>query len=234
MGLVGVSIEITERKRLERRLRLMVDELNHRVKNTLATVQAIALRTLRGGGPELYDAFQSRLRALALAHDVLTREKWSGADLCELAAGQLAPLSGGIGGRIRLSGPSLRLSAKASLALALGLHELAINAFKHGALSNDAGEVMIHWEVTNNAQSPLLLLTWTERQGPEIPARIGTGFGTQLIERLLARDLRAAVRLDFTDRGGVRCTIETLLAHVLAPAQVAAYPRLETALGDAS
>jgi PAS domain S-box-containing protein len=234
MGLVGVSIEITERKRLERRLRLMVDELNHRVKNTLATVQAIALRTLRGGGPELYDAFQSRLRALALAHDVLTREKWSGADLYELAAGQLAPLSGAIGGRIRLSGPSLRLSAKASLALALGLHELAINAFKHGALSNDAGEVMIHWEVTNNAQSPLLLLTWTERQGPELPARIGRGFGTQLIERILARDLRAAVRLDFTDRGGVRCTIETLLAHVLAPAQVAAYPRLETALGDAS
>lgn len=221
--------EIAARDTAEQRSRLLVDELNHRVKNTLATVQAIAVRTLGRETPDRFDAFQSRLRALAVAHDVLTRERWSGADLYELAAGQLEPVAGTIGGRIRLSGPSLRLSAKASVALAMGFHELAINAVKYGALSNDVGEVLIHWEVTRTTQSPQLRLTWTEQHGPEVPSPTGTGFGTQLIERILARDLRGAVRLDFTAPSGVRCTIETPLSNVMAPAQFPPYPRLETA-----
>jgi PAS domain S-box-containing protein len=231
-GLVGVSVEITERKRLEQRLRLMVDELNHRVKNTLATVQAIAMRTLRGeANRDLYNAFQNRLRALAAAHDVLTREKWTGAEIYEISAGQLVPLAGPIGARIRLSGPSLRLSTKASLALAMGLHELAINALKYGALSNEAGQVLIDWEVIPADRSPLLKLTWTERQGPPVSPPTQTGFGAQLIERILARDVAGVVRLDFNDPRGVCCTIETPLASVIAPAQVIAFPHLEAVSG---
>jgi two-component sensor histidine kinase len=211
----------------------MVDELNHRVKNTLATVQAIAMRTLKAAVPDLYQAFQSRLQALAAAHDVLTREKWSGADLYEVAAGQLVPVAGKIGARFQLSGPSLRLSANASLTLAMGLHELAINALKYGALSNDAGQVLIRWEILQQAQSPLLRLTWTELQGPEVSPRTRTGFGSQLIERILARDLSGVVQLDFTDPAGIRCTIEAPLAHVIAPAQMLPFPRLGPSLGEA-
>jgi two-component sensor histidine kinase len=210
----------------------MVDELNHRVKNTLATVQAIAMRTLRGeANRDLYNAFQNRLRALAAAHDVLTREKWTGAEIYEISAGQLVPLAGPIGARIRLSGPSLRLSTKASLALAMGLHELAINALKYGALSNEAGQVLIDWEVIPADRSPLLKLTWTERQGPPVSPPTQTGFGAQLIERILARDVAGVVRLDFNDPRGVCCTIETPLASVIAPAQVIAFPHLEAVSG---
>ena len=232
VGLVGVSIEITERKRLEQRLRLMVDELNHRVKNTLAIVQAIAMRTLRTAIPDLYEAFESRLQALTAAHDVLTRERWVGADLNEVAAGQLVPLAGPIGTRFQLSGPALRLSAKASLTLAMGLHELAINALKYGALSNDVGQVLIHWEIIQNPQLPLLRLTWTERHGPEVLPRTRAGFGTQLIERILARDLGGVVQLDFTDPAGVRCTIEAPFARVIAPAQMLPFPKLGASLGE--
>lgn len=231
IGLVGVSVEITEYKRLEHRLRLMVDELNHRVKNTLATIQAIAAQTMRGANRDLYEAFQGRLRALAAAHDVLTRERWSGADLFEVAASQLEPLSGPIGGRVRLSGPPLRMSAKASLALAMGLNELLVNAMKYGALSNDAGRVVIHWEVIENADAPVLRLTWTEQGGPPVRAPIHRGFGIRLIERILAHDLGGLSRLDFNDPRGVTCTIETPLAHVVAPAQAPPLLRTQSAGG---
>ncbi len=169
-----------------------------------------------------------------MAHDVLTRERWSGADLHEVAAGQLAPLAGTIGGRIQLAGPSIRLSAKASLALAMGLHELATNALKYGALSNDVGQVLIQWEIIEDTAPAVLRVIWTERRGPEVAARPRKGFGSQLIERILARDLGGVAQLDFTDPKGVRCTIEAPLSHVIAPAQVPAFPKLESPMAGAS
>ena len=228
-GLVGVSVDITEHKRLEDRLRVMVDELNHRVKNTLATVQAIAAQTLRSMSVELYNAFQDRLVALATAHDVLTRERWAGAELHDVVSGQLEPYAGAVGGRVQVSGPKVRLSSKAALTLAMGLHELAVNALKYGALSNDSGCIFIDWEVTNEAKS--LRIRWIERQGPSVQPPSDKGFGTRLIERILAKDLGGVIHLRFDDPNGLTCVIEAPLAQMAPAPATLPFPKIGTLLG---
>ncbi len=233
IGLVGVSVEITERKRLEHRLRLMVDELNHRVKNTLATVQAVAAQTLRGANQLLYTAFQDRLLSLATAHDVLMRENWTGAEVYDVVLGQLSPYGAPGSGRFELSGPKLRLSSKAALALAMQIHELATNALKHGALSNEQGRVELRWSITQDAV-PMLRLTWTERGGPEVAPPRQRGLGSLLIERILARDLSATVRLDFDSPAGIICTMESPVTRVAAPAAALQFPQIGGAAWAAS
>ena len=216
LGLVGVSVEITERKQAEERRRLLVHELNHRVKNTLATVQAIAAQTLRGTDPAIRWTLEARLRALAAAHDVLTAESWTGATLHDLVSGVLAPHGGTAEGRFDVTGPALRLAPAAALALTLGLHELATNALKYGALAAPAGRVRLRWEVVPG-ERPLFRLSWTEQGGPHLdgpPSR--RGFGTRLIERSVAHDLRGTVRLDFAP-SGLTCLIEAPLADVATP-----------------
>lgn len=230
IGLVGVSVEITEQKRLEHRLRVMVDELNHRVKNTLATIQAIAAQTLRSMSLEFYNAFQDRLLALAAAHDVLTRERWAGAELRDVVAGQLGPYTGTVGERLHVSGPKIRLNSKAALALAMGLHELAVNALKYGALSNEAGRVSIDWEIVEGA-APMLRLKWTERHGPRVDIPSHKGFGTRLIERILVQDLGGMIRLRFDDPAGVTCVIEAPLSQLMVPATAPSFPRIGAPLG---
>ncbi len=219
IGLVGVSVEITERKRIEERLQLMVNELNHRVKNTLATVQAIASQTLRGGDPIVRQNLERRLMALAAAHDVLTREKWEGANIDDVVAGALAPFGDGGDYRFRVSGPSLRLLPRAALALAMGLHELTTNALKYGALSTLAGQVAIHWQIVDGA-SPMLRLTWTESGGPLVIAPSKRGFGVRLIERSLAQDLGGKASVIFDQPSGIVGTIEAPLADVVVSAEV--------------
>ena len=151
VGLVGASVDITDRKRAEDRLRLMINELNHRVKNTLATVQSIASQTLRGADPVVRGALDARLLALSAAHDVLTREGWAGAGIDEVVAGVLAPHGGRDGGQFRVSGPPLRLVPRAAVALSMALQELATNALKYGSLSVPCGCVEIVWEVVCEA-----------------------------------------------------------------------------------
>lgn len=221
VGIVGVSLEITERKRIEERLRLMVHELNHRVKNTLATVQAIAAQTLRRAEPALRQTLEDRLMALATAHDVLTREGWAGADLTEIVAASLAPYGVGDDARFGFSGPPLRLLPRAALALAMGLHELATNAVKYGALSSDAGRVDIGWIVAGQR----LRLTWTERGGPRVTPPERRGFGTRLIERSVARDLVGSATIEFA-ADGVVCVIEAPLQEVASTAEVLRLPRV--------
>jgi PAS domain S-box-containing protein len=220
-GIIGVSVEITELKQIEDRLRLMVHELNHRVKNTLATVQAIAGQTLRRAEPSVRRTLEDRLMALAAAHDVLTREVWAGADLNEIVAASLAAYAGGEDGRIRFSGPPLRLVPRAALALAMGLHELATNAVKYGALSNESGMVGVRWIVVDQR----LRLTWSEQGGPAVTPPDRRGFGTQLIERSVARDLVGTASIDFAP-DGVACVIEAPLAEVAATAEVLHLPRV--------
>jgi PAS domain S-box-containing protein len=221
VGVVGVSVEITERKRAEDRRRLLVHELNHRVKNTLATVQAIAAESLRGLDPAVRGKFDDRLLALAAAHDVLTQEDWKGADIGDVVTGALKPFGGAADARLRIAGPPLRLKPRAALALAMGLHELATNALKYGALLTEAGRVQVRWTVREDR----LVVVWSERGGPPVTPPEARGFGSRMIERSLAMDLGGAAVIRF-EREGVTCSIDVPLSEVAAVADVVAFPRV--------
>ena len=212
---LGAAVDITERKRAELHLRLLVNELNHRVKNSLATIQAIAAQTFHAARslPQAQEAFSARIVALAEAHDLLTRENWEGADLADLL-NRLEALHGGVlhegPPRFVLSGPAVRLSPRMALSLSMALHELATNAVKYGALSSLSGQVRIAWSVTPPAAPgghPRLSLTWTETGGPPVAAPTRRGFGSRLIERGLASELAGEAHIAF-EPGGVVCRIE--------------------------
>ncbi len=204
--------DITERKRAEEHQQLLINELNHRVKNTLATVQSIAAQTLRhAGSPQAARTdFEGRLMALSRTHDVLTRENWEGADLRDLVAQAIEPYSHAHEHRLRAVGPPIRLLPGTALALALALQELATNAVKHGALSTDSGQVRIEWSVEHAPTPPRLHLRWEESGGPPVQPPTRRGFGTRLIERSLASDLGGEVRLEFAE-AGVACAVEAAL-----------------------
>jgi len=201
---VGVVDDVTEQRRAEQRQLLLIKELNHRVKNTLATVQSIAAQTLRSA-PDLQvarDLFEARLVTLAAAHDLLTAESWRGARLSDLAVSALAPFETGQRPQIIRSGPPVWLAAHRALALGLALHELATNAVKYGALSVPQGRVTLCWSLAGDQ----LALSWTEEGGPPVAAPARSGFGVRLLQRSLARDLQGDVALSFAP-DGVRCEI---------------------------
>ena len=208
--LLGATVNITDRKRAELHLRLLVNELNHRVKNSLATIQAIAAQSFNGSSslPQAQDAFTSRIVALAEAHDLLTRENWEGAELHDIAS-RLAVLHGGPA-RFELIGPSIRLSPRAALSLSMALHELATNAVKYGALSSPEGKITIHWGLAPAQGAERLDLTWTERDGPPVKPPERRGFGSRLIERGLAAELSGEASIQF-EPAGVVCRIRALL-----------------------
>ncbi|KAB1074747.1 HWE histidine kinase domain-containing protein [Methylobacterium planeticum] len=193
--------------------RLLIDELNHRVKNTLATVQSIATQTLRNAdsNDEAYASLETRLLALSRAHDVLTRENWEGADLIEVVTQAIAPYRGRGGERFRIDGPEVRLCPRMSLAIAMAIQELATNAVKYGALSNAEGGVVIDWSVKNGVTPPRLAFRWCEEGGPIVRAPKRRGFGSRLIERNLARDLDGSVEITFAP-SGVVCTVDAPLS----------------------
>lgn len=219
-GLFWQGVDITPRKRAEDRLRLMVNELNHRVKNSLATVQAIAAQTLDGeaAAPHVREALTERLIALARAHDVLTDEKWAGAGLRDIVGQIVAPhLSTGHGDRFAIEGEPVNLPPRTAIAVALATHELATNAAKYGALSARDGRVHIAWSASPEGEGDTRLrLTWTERGGPPVSKPTRQGFGTRMIERGLAAELRGEVRIDFQP-DGVVCVIDALIAPEPAP-----------------
>ncbi len=225
-GLAGVSLNITDRKKAEERQLLLLEELNHRVKNTLAMVQSIAKQTLRAApSVEAFpDAFQSRLRALAQAHDLLTRRQWQGASLSEIAALTLEPHVHA--GRVRVGGPPVNLTTGVAVSLHLAFHELATNAAKYGALSAENGRVELDWEIAKPAQPPVragkdshtgaLVLRWRESGGPPVVTPTRRGFGSRLIERGLAHELEGDVALAF-DPAGVRCRLVIPLSSRVSP-----------------
>jgi PAS domain S-box-containing protein len=193
--------DVTERRRTEARQRLLVNELNHRVKNALATVQAIAAQSLRGDdvAPEARERFMARLMALARANDVLVAEDWQRASLMAIAADVAGPH--GAGERFTVDGPAMHLAPQAATALALALHELATNAAKYGALSRPDGHVTLAWAVSDAPVGRRLEMSWRETGGPSVSPPARTGFGTRLIERGLAGGLKAQVKLDYRPEG---------------------------------
>jgi PAS domain S-box-containing protein len=215
---VGTIIEVRDirhEKEAQRLRQLLINELNHRVKNTLATVLSISGQTLRNASsPEQARAdLEGRLLALSRAHDVLTRENWEGAVLSEIVAQAVGPYSGGRAGRLDLMGPEVKLSPRIALALAMALQELATNALKHGSLSNDSGQIRIVWSLNAFLDTPELHLRWEETGGPPVTAPTHPGFGIRLIERSLARELEGDVKIEFAPTGLI-CTVNIPLPLV--------------------
>jgi PAS domain S-box-containing protein len=208
----GSTEDIHERKVAEEHQRLLINELNHRVKNTLASVQAIAFQTLRGEVPltEAKARFEARLMALSAAHNLLTEENWVGASLERVAKDATEHLAGDAA-RFDVEGEPLRLAPRAALALAMALHELGTNAAKYGALSVEGGRVSIVWSVEGDR----LRLEWRESGGPPVETPTRRGFGSRLIERGLEADLGGRAALHFEPEG-LRCEIEASLAAIRA------------------
>ncbi|HEY6916033.1 MAG TPA: PAS domain S-box protein [Allosphingosinicella sp.] len=207
-GLAANFSDITERKKAEQYREMLLGELNHRVKNTMALVQATAHQTFRSAEvpQHLRQTFEGRLAALARAHDLLIRQSWESATLGEVVRTALDPFGIAEDGRFSVEGPDLRLPAQAAVSLAMALHELATNAVKYGALSGPEGSVALRW----SAESERLQFRWTEAGGPEVRVPDERGFGSRLIERALAAELGGKVRMDFAP-AGLTCTIEAPL-----------------------
>ena len=206
-GVINCFQDITDRKLADVRQKLLINELNHRVKNTLATVQAIASHTFRqGSGDEARKWFEGRLMALSRAHDVLTRENWEGANLNDIVAEVVAPMCSESEDRLAFAGPDVHLPPKLALTMAIALYELCTSAAKYGALSNDTGNIRIDWSVTGAESHRSVELCWLESKGPEVAPPRRQGFGTRVIERTLTREHDAQVKLEFPP-AGVRCEI---------------------------
>ena len=199
-----------EQERYQAQLRLMINELNHRVKNTLATVQSMAAQALRGGADPAtaYDRFESGLMGLAEVHDVLTRESWHGAALQEVAERALRPFAAAASGQVRVEGAPVWLQPRAALTMALVLHELATNAVKYGALSVEQGRITLSW--TWDAVGDRLRLTWSEAGGPPVRPPTRRGFGSRLIERALRSELQGSAVMTYAPTGLV-CLMEAQL-----------------------
>lgn len=215
IGASKVARDIGDRKLAEETRRLLVDELNHRIKNTLATVQAIATQTLRRAATpdDFVQSFNGRIKALARAHGLLTGSSFQGAEIIDLVREQLL-LGGEEDQRISWSGPALMLEAQPALHMALILHELGTNARKHGALSLPQGRVAVRWQVqVDNART--LQLHWREAGGPPVSTPTTQGFGTVLIESSL-RAHGGEVTLTYAE-GGLLCDINLPLPETQLP-----------------
>ena len=200
IGLLGISKNITERKEAEDRQRLMINELNHRVKNTLSVLHSVALQSFKGANPAQMETFEGRLRSMSFAHDILTRQSWSGAKLGDIVDSALSPFCSDNSARCIRSGPAVDLSPSAALAISMVLHELGTNAAKYGALSDENGHVDIDWSVLNGDDSRLRII-WRELDGPPIGAPGRIGFGTKLIQRSFAFDPDSKVSIEYPVTG---------------------------------
>jgi len=195
-----------EREQSEARREILVHELAHRVKNTLATVQSIAAMSFRNNqGPEALRGFQERLQALVRSHDLLTRHNWQHADLREVAEAALAPAREDLAHRFTLSGPPVELRSASVVPTAMIFHELCTNSLKYGALSNDTGHVEVRWTKQPDERGNLISLTWSEHGGPPVKPPEQEGFGTRLITSL-TRQLGGGYEVNYA-ASGIVCDI---------------------------
>jgi two-component sensor histidine kinase/PAS domain-containing protein len=199
VGIIGTALDLTERRRDEQRIRLMLRELTHRSKNLLAVIQAMARKTasLSGDLDSFVSDFSLRLRAIAAAHDLLVSQSWHGADLRDLIRASLAPTLDPDSPQVTLEGPAIVLTPDAAQNLGLAFHELATNASKYGALSVPEGRLLVTWERVDDGGR----ISWIEREGPPVSVPERRGFGRVLLERLVGVTLNGSVTLDFRPEG---------------------------------
>lgn len=210
VGAVNTLVDLSERREAERRRRTLLDEVNHRVKNTLATVQSLARLSLHGADvpSEVCDAFVGRLMALSSVHNQLARDEWQAAELGALLRDVLASHESREAPRVRLTGPEVPVGAKTALTLALVFHELAANARRHGALSRPEGRVELTWKIDDARR---LQIDWRESGGPAVRPPERRGLGSRLLEHSVARELKGQVELRFAP-AGVCCALNIPLA----------------------
>ena len=218
---VGVSIDITERKRAEEQQRKLVAELDHRVKNVLATVQAVAGHTMDASRSmkHFVAALDGRIRSMGSTHELLSNRRWEGVPLARLVERELAPYT--TASNIELGGPEVLLSAEAGQTMAMVLHELVTNAAKYGALSVPSGRVSIRWRLSHNgdaSESDRLILKWREFGGPVVVAPSRSSFGLQVVRELIPYELGGAID-HVLHPDGVRCQMEIPLAKVCVSPQ---------------
>jgi PAS domain S-box-containing protein len=212
-SILSVSRDITKLKAAEDQLRLVSLELKHRMKNTIAMIQAIANQTFKAGG-DIMDAkgvFMGRLGTLSSAQDLLTQTDWASALMRPLV--ESATATHGDARRFKINGPDLRLSSKCALGLALALHELGTNATKYGALKDECGYVAISWGVETGGRFGF---TWREHDGPPVTPPTRTGFGSRMIERSLAGYFNGEAKIDYSETGIVfllDCPLTALTAE---------------------
>jgi PAS domain S-box-containing protein len=206
---LATSRDVTSEMRSEAHRQLLVNELNHRVKNTLATIQSIASQSLRNAGVDLAvrGAFEGRLMAIAATHNVLTDKNWSAASLRQIIDGSVTPYRANPG-QLTISGDDLLVSPKPAVVMALAFHELAINALKYGALSVAGGHVDIHWSVDGGDR---LTIDWTEQGGPAVRPPERRGFGSRIVELALPGELGGQVDVDYRAEG-LHCRISSPLS----------------------
>ncbi|RYE54425.1 MAG: histidine kinase, partial [Rhizobiaceae bacterium] len=209
--------DVTERVRGEIHQKLLINELNHRVKNTLASIQSIVTQTLRGvqTNDEASKAISARIIALSRAHNVLTNENWDGADLGTMVEDALSAFQPAGRDAFRISGPTLRVGPHAALSIALALHELATNATKYGSLTSPTGTVDLSWAV---APDGTFQLVWREDGGPAVEPSDRKGFGSRLILQVLPKELQGTAEIDFRSSGVVFTLTSTLDAVSDRPA----------------
>ena len=205
--LKGLTRDITERKRAEERQRLLIRELDHRVKNALASVATVAQRTREGSGSmdEFLQVFDGRIQSMANAHALLSRNHWHGVSLADVVHSELAPYVGA--GSAAVGGPEVMLTAEATQPIAIVLHELVTNASKYGALTSPRGRITVHWDLPREHVQTGLKLEWIETGGPPCRTPSQAGYGTRAIRSLIPYELEGTVDLAFA-ADGVRCKIE--------------------------
>jgi PAS domain S-box-containing protein len=215
-GVLAIAVDLTERLHAEEQQVLLVNELNHRVKNTLTTVQALVYMTKRYSSSMdgFYAAFSERLKALSSTHNLLTTGLWEHVLLHDLVGSELQPYGGGGSTRVTVRGEAVKLKPQDAIALGMVFHELATNAAKYGALAVPAGRVQVSWSIFQDNGSRHLALEWSEQDGPPAKEPMSKGFGSRLIEETI-QSLRGKLETHFT-HSGFRCAIRFPLVETPA------------------
>lgn len=200
--MIGVNYDITERMEAQEQSRLLMKEVDHRFKNTLSLVQAIARQTMQSQPQAFLERFNARIQALSAAQDMLVHNKWAGVDVEALVRSQLAHMKDAIGRRIWIAGPKIQIKADAAQALGMAIHELLTNAGKYGALSSDKGQVSIDWWLqTDPLGQQEFAISWIEKDGPPVKKPAHTGFGSVVIEKMTKYALEASVEVKYAPEG---------------------------------